>query len=72
MFNLLKCIIEDVAATNSLDNDPILMSTFDIKNAFNTLQRQHMKNQMAAGSPILMINLDPQNTYKDLINRTCQ
>ena len=48
MFNLLKCIIEDVAATNSLDNDPIVMRAFNIKNAFNSLQRQHINNQMAA------------------------
>ena len=59
LFNFLKCIIEDIAATNSLDNDPIVMSTFDIKNAFNTLQGQHMNNQMAAGC---QINLDPQNS----------
>ena len=31
MFNSLKCIIEDVAETNSLDNDPIVMGTFDTK-----------------------------------------
>ena len=58
MFNLLKCIKDDVAATNSLDNDPIVMRTFDINNAFSTLQRQHKNNQMAAGCPI---NLEPQN-----------
>ena len=57
MFNLLQCIIEDVAATNSLDNDPIVMSTLDINNAFNTLQRQHMNDQRAAG-PGCPINLD--------------
>ena len=59
MFNLLKCIIEDVVATNSLDNDPIVMNTFDIINAFNTLQRQHINYQMAAGC---LINLDPQTS----------
>ena len=59
MFNLLKGIIEDAAATNRLDNDPIVMGAFDIKNAFNTQQRQHTKKQMAAGCPI---NLDPQTS----------
>ena len=57
MFNLLKCIINDVVVANSLNNNPIVMSNFDINNALNTLQRQHLNNQMTAGCPI---NLDAQ------------
>ena len=57
----LKFIIENAAATNSLDNDPTVKGAFDIKNAFNTLHRQHhdINSQMAAGCPI---NLDPQTS----------
>ena len=56
MFNLLKCILEDVAATNSLDNDSIVMNTFDIKNDFNTLQRHHINNQMTAQSQGMLLH----------------
>ena len=43
-------IIKDVVATNSLDNDPIVVGTFDIKNSFNILQRQHINNQITCSS----------------------
>ena len=51
-------LVEELAATNYLDDDPFVMISLDIKNAYNTENRQHIHNHMAAGCPI---NLDSQN-----------